>query len=106
MRDIEENKRQNVFMYLNFLLVAITVLSFILLHEYALIQYSLNLFVLSGLVVNTFYCYMYVKRNKLKYTLITSATTILFILFFIFVYFMGEGGYPPLIDLFNNEVNN
>ncbi|WP_152656726.1 hypothetical protein [Oceanobacillus sp. CFH 90083] len=80
-------------------------LNFLFVYPFLLIQYTIYIFILTGLFFNILFSFFAIRK---KYPLIIVSNIFILIfltLFIVYVYLVPEGLYPAAIDLFSDEVN-
>ncbi|WP_040984716.1 hypothetical protein [Oceanobacillus jeddahense] len=87
------------------ILFVIALLNFLFVYPFLLIQYTIYILIIAGFFFNMLFS-LFAVRKRYPFIIVANALILLLLcLFVIFIYFIGEGGYPPAIDLFNNEIN-
>ncbi|GAA0317378.1 hypothetical protein ACFQ4Z_17725 [Oceanobacillus oncorhynchi subsp. oncorhynchi] len=80
-------------------------LNFLFVYPFLLIQYTIYVFIIAGLLFTLLFGWFSVRKEYPLIIVSNILILLLLVLFVVFIYFFGEGGYPPAIDLFNDEIN-
>ena len=84
------------------ILIILFFLGMLIFSEKVLIFYSICMLVFSGLVFSFIYAVLFANEKKSFVLALFGVSAFILALFIIFAFFMGEGGYPPMIDFFND----
>jgi len=98
-------KRHIHFITIYSLLIVVFLINMFVFPEKVLIHYTINIFILSGIFFSLIYALFFVNERKVLVLSMLGISAALLLAFIIFVYFLPEAGYPPLLDLFNDQIN-
>lgn len=87
------------------LLIVLFLVNMFVFPEKLLLHYTVSIFILAGIFFSCIYALFFLKEKRGLVISILGVSILLFLAFIIFVYFLPEGGYPPLLDLFNDKIN-
>ncbi|MEK4300582.1 hypothetical protein MKY30_14490 [Oceanobacillus sp. FSL W8-0428] len=87
------------------ILLIAALLNFLFVYPFLLIQYTIYVFIISGLLFTLLFGWFAIRKEYPFIIVSNILILLLIVLFVVFIYFFGECGYPPAINLFNNEIN-